>query len=54
MYTQMLYIRKVVLRQIGFTPWQRQDFSLLCNVQTGFVAHPASIPMGTEGKAAGT
>jgi hypothetical protein len=31
----------------------RQEFSLLCGVQTGSAVHPASYPMGTGGKAAG-
>jgi hypothetical protein len=34
---------------LEFDPWQGQDFSLLCSIQTSSGAHPASYPMGTGG-----
>jgi hypothetical protein len=35
--------------QVMFDSRQRQDFSLLHSIQTGFGAHPALYPMGTGG-----
>jgi hypothetical protein len=33
----------------GSIPGKDKSFSLLCNVQIGFGAHPTSYPMGTQG-----
>jgi hypothetical protein len=37
-----------------FEIWYAQEYSILHVVQKGSGAHPASYPMGTGGKAAGT
>jgi hypothetical protein len=35
--------------QLGFSSWQRRDFSLSYHVQTGTGVHPASYPVDTRG-----
>jgi hypothetical protein len=49
--------QSVCRRATGWKAWVQfptvQDFSLLHSVQTGSVAHPASYPVVTGGKAAG-
>jgi hypothetical protein len=49
LHTNSADIRCTFTEESEFESRSRKEFSLLYSIQTGYVLHPTSYPMGTQG-----